>query len=278
MALEAIVKSLDDIPEGLTVRELFSERNGQFELTGVSGVKTQADIDRMNVGLTKERDDHKATKAKLSAWGDLDPAVAIPLIDRIPELEAAAKEGGIDEEKMNELVEGRIKTRFAPIERENIALRAQNEELTGVVTGFQQKETQRTIHDSVRAACVETKVLDTAQEDALFLAERMFEVREDDGKVVTKDGVGVTPGILAHDWLTEMQAKRPHWWAPSSGGGAGGSGGQGGPAGKNPWTAENWNMTLQGQYVKEHGIEKATAAAKAAGTEFGSPTPPPAKK
>lgn len=275
MALEAIHKAIEDIPE--QYRDLYSERNGQFELTGIAGVKTQADVDRLSVSLQKERDDHKGTKTKFQVWGDLDYEETVSKLDKIPELEAAAKEGGIDEEKMNELVEGRIKTRMAPMERENITLKTALDESNGIVGDFRAKETKRTIHDSVREACIETKVLDTAQEDALFLAERMFEVREDDGLVVTKDGVGVTPGIRAADWLTEMQQKRPHWWPASQGGGAGGGGaGSFGP-GNNPWSAENWNVTEQSKYVKEHGGEKAAQAAKSAGSYVGS-IHPPAKK
>jgi len=47
MGLEAIHKTLEEIPE--QYRDLYSERNGQFELTGISGVKTQADVDRLSV-------------------------------------------------------------------------------------------------------------------------------------------------------------------------------------------------------------------------------------
>lgn len=274
MALEAIHKAIEDIPEEF--RSLYSERNGQFELTGIAGIKTQADVDRLSVSLGKERDDHKATKTKFQVWGDLDYEETIGKLDRIPELEAAAKDGGIDEEKMSELVEGRLASRLAPVERENAQLKTQLDESLGIITDFRTKETRRTIHDSVREACIEAKVLDTAQEDALFLAERMFEIREDDGLVVTKDGIGVTPGIRAQDWLTEMQSKRPHWWPASQGGGAGGSGG-GHFTGNNPWSAENWNVTEQSKYVKEHGGEKAASAAKAVGSFVGS-IHPPAKK
>lgn len=277
MALEAIHKAIDDIPE--EYRPLYSERNGQFELTGIAGVKTQADVDRLTVAIDKERTDHKETKAKLTPWGEMDFEATQKSLDRIPELEAAAGDKGIDEEKMNELVEGRITTRLAPIERENATLKTQLGEATEVIGDFRNKETKRTIHDSVRAACIESKVLDVAHEDALFLAERVFEIREDDGKVVTKDGVGVTPGILAQDWLTEMGTKRPHWWAPSEGGGAGGGGGGGIPGGgKNPWAADNWNITNQSLYAKEHGTEKAMATAKAAGSSLGAIHPPVKKK
>lgn len=270
MGLEAIYKNIEDVPE--QYRDLYSERNGQFELTGINGVKTQADVDRLSTALTKERDDHKATKTKFQVWGDLDYEETIAKLDKIPELEAAAKDGGVDEEKMNELVEARIKTRIAPIERKLEQATTALAEKDATISEYSAKETKRTIHDSVREALVETKVLDVAHEDALSLAERIFEVGED-GRVTVKDNVGYTPGIGPKDFLGEIQAKRPHWWAPSQGGGAGGGGG-GGIKGDNPWSKAGWNLTKQGAFTREHGVEKATEAAKLAGSTFGATHPP----
>lgn len=44
----------------------------------------------------------------------------------------------------------------------------------------------------------------------------------------------------------------------------------------NPWSAEFWNLTQQGMYVRAHGIELARTKAKQAGAVFGAarPTPP----
>lgn len=272
MGLEAIHKDINDIPE--QYRDLYSERNGQFELTGVVGIKTQADVDKLNVAISKEREAHKLTKLKANIWGDLEYQDTITKLDRIPELEAAAEEGGIDEVKMNELVEGRMKTRLAPIERENLQLKSAAAESDGVILKLQNKERKRLIRDKVHAVCVDAKILNTACGDALFLAESVFEIREDDGEIVTRDRVDVTPGIRAEDWLNEMRPKKPHWWPPSHGGGAGGSNGNSSYLGDNPWTAENWSATNQGFYLRQHGSDKANAAAKAAGSFFGSAVPP----
>lgn len=275
MALEAIMKSLDDIPE--QYRDLYSQRNDQYELTGVAGVKTAADVERVQVALNKERDDHKATRAKFAPFAEWDHEEVQAKLDRYPELETLAAGGQIDEEKIEGIVQGRLKTLEAPLNRRIQELETANSELTEANTTYAQAERTRKIRDNVGAALVEAKVLDVAREDALFLAERIFEVREDDGAVVTKDGVGVTPGIKAQDWLGEIQEKRPHWWGPSEGGGAGGGSGSTVPS-KNPWSAEHWNLTLQGQYLKEHGQEKAARVAKAAGSQLGAITPPAPKK
>lgn len=34
----------------------------------------------------------------------------------------------------------------------------------------------------------------------------------------------------------------------------------------NPWLPDEWNLTAQGQYVVQHGLEAAHKAAQAAGT------------
>jgi hypothetical protein len=267
MALKAVVDSVDDLPED--VKAEYVERDGKFHLQ-VEGMKTQADIDRLQSALTKERNDHKAIKEKFSVLGDRDPTEVVTLLDRIPELEAAAQ-GKLDDEKINQIVETRVKSKIAPVERERDQLKTQLAEKDGLIEGFTTKEKTRTIHDKVRAAAAKAKVLPEALDDALLLADRQFEVDES-GNVVTKDGVGVTPGVDPEVWFTDLQQKRPHWWGPSQGGGAGGSGkGSGGTA--NPWSHDNWNMTEQGRIYKENPT-RAEQLAKAAGTKIGGQRPP----
>lgn len=269
MAIKALVDKLDDVPE--QYRDLYTEKNGKFELTGVEGMKTQADIDRVQAGLAKERTEHKATKTALSAWGDRKADEVIAILDRVPELEAAAA-GKLDENKINTMVESRVGSKLAPVQRQVATLTANLAEKDAIIAGYQTKERTRSIHDGVRDAISKTKGFQaSAAEDALMLAERMFEVNED-GKVVTKDGVGVTPGVDAVVWLTDMQQKRPHWWGPTEGGGAGGSGNGNREGGDNPFTAANWNMTKQGEILRANPT-RAEQLARAAGTTVGGPKP-----
>lgn len=267
MGLKAVVETLDDVPEHF--RELYTEKGGKFEITGIDGMKTQADVDRLQTSLSKERLDHKGTKEKFAVFGDRKPEDVLNLLDRIPELEAAAA-GKLDDAAINKLVEGRIATKLAPLEREKGTLAQRVQELTGVVGQYQTKEKTRSVHDEVRRAATSAKVLPEAMEDALMLAERVFEVSED-GRVTAKDGVGCTPGIDPVVWLTDLQSKRPHWWGPSQGGGASGNRGGGG-GGSNPWTADAWNMTEQGKLMRENPT-RAEQMAKSAGTTIGGKKP-----
>lgn len=270
MALKAVLDSIDDLPED--VKKEYVEKNGKFELQ-VEGMKTQGDVDRLQSALTKERNDHKAVRERLGLLGERKIEDVLSQLDRIPELEAAAA-GKLDEKQLDQLVEGRIRTKLAPIERERDQLRGQLGEKDKIIEGYTVKERTRMIHDAVRSAASSVKLLPEALEDALMLAERVFEVGED-GKVTTRDNVGVTPGVDPTVWFSDLQNKRPHWWGPSQGGGAGGNrGGSGG--GANPWSAEGWNMTAQGQILKENAT-RAEQLAKAAGTTIGGPRPQPRK-
>ncbi len=278
MALNAIMDSLEGLSEEMAA--LYTEKNGKFELTGIAGVKTQADIDRLQTSLHKAQGDNKELRDKFKPWAELNHEEVMANLDRLPELEAAAK-GNLDEAQIEEMVtrrvDGTLNSRTAPLDREIKQLREERDQLLEENTGLKAGNIKRKIHDDLRSHMTKSKVIPEAQEDVLMLSERIFEVREDDGAVVTRDGVGVTPGISADVWLTEMQDKRPHWWPGSGGGGAGGSGRPSGGMGQNPWSNENWNMTKQSAYVREHGMEKAEQMAKAAGTKVGGLKPQPKK-
>ena len=279
MAILAVYDKEEDVPE--THKELFTEREGKWELTGVTGIKTEADVTRIQVSLKKERDDHKETKTKLAVWGDLDYDDTRGKLDKYPELEAAAADK-IDEAKMQELVENRVKsqlnTHTAPLKQQVDSLTSERDLLATANTELLGEKRTRTIHDKVRGDLNTAKVIPEAHEDALMLADRIFEIREEDGMIVTRDQVGVTPGITPDIWLSEIKNRRPHWWAPSQGGGAGGGFNGPGNTGDNPFTHDNWNLTKQGEILKAEGAEKAEQLAKAAGTTVGGTRPTAPKK
>jgi hypothetical protein len=251
------------------VRHLYKKSGEKFVLIGAGEMKSSQDVVNVQESLRKEREDHKATKRKLAAFGDMDPEEVHAKLDRFDELEAAAG-GKIDETKINEMVESRIKSKTAPLQRELDVIKKERDELKGTISEHQAKEVRRLIHDTIRTAATTAKIRDTALADAQLLAENIFMVDEN-GRVITKDGIsGVTPGIDPTVWLTEAKNTRPHWWPESQGVGA--KGGQGGAGGNNPFSADNWNMTEQGKLVRENP-ERAAQMAKAAGTTVGGPRP-----
>lgn len=268
--LKAIYKTQDEIPE--QYRDLFTEKNGQWELTKIEGVKTTADVERVQQAAAQERTDHTETKAKLKtytdAFGDRDVKEINADLDRIPELEAKST-GEIDQEKIDNLVDARVRREVAPIQRELDQMKEANATLTTENEGFKTANTSRSIKDALREAGTEAKMTAAAMDD-LMMYEGQFEF-DAAGVLVTKEGAILPAGLEPSAFVTEMKEKRPHWWAPSEGGGAGGNLG-GAPGGENPFSHKNWNMTKQGE-IQRSDPAKAEQLAKAAGTTVGGPRP-----
>lgn len=271
MAIKAVYDNREDVPE--QHEDLYEERHGKWRLKKIEGMATQADIDRVQTSLEQERKDHKETKGKLEKLGplvDLDPAEVVAKLDKYPELEAAA-DGKLDGDKISELADKRVAAKLAPVERERDQLRTRAEELEAQNTELNGSITKGKIERGVRRAAETAKVVPTALDDVVMMADRLFEVL-DDGTLATRDNVGVTPGIAPEIWLSDMQESRPHWWPASVGGGAGGSG-KGGTFAKNPWAKEHWNLTEQGKVVAEKGLATAEQYAANAGSKVGATRP-----
>lgn len=274
--LEIEYDSVDAVPE--VFRPLYTEQDGKAVLTGVNGMKTAKDVLNVQEALRKERADHTAAKEALKPWKTLgdDPTELQSKLDRIAELEAAAG-GKLDDEAISKMVEARIGQKTAPLER-------QLRDTSTTLETIQQENAQlkntlvtRDRNDVVRAVATEMKVLPTAIPDVEMLAGVYLERDDTSGEFIVKaDAKGVTPGADVKQFLKEMQNQRPHWWPHSQGGGAGGGKGFG-QSDDNPWSTKGWNMTKQGQYVREHGMAEAEKAAKAAGSKVGATRPPATK-
>lgn len=274
----AIYDSKDDIPESIeNFRDLFVEKDGKFELTGFAGLKTEADVSRVQSFLNEERNKHKETKDRLRPWADLNYDEIQAKLDRIPELEAAA-EGKLDDAKIDELAknraDGMIRTKTAPLERDLNRAITERDELRARVAEFEQRETYRRLEDELRPLLVEAKIFPEFHEDALLYARQHLAPSEDGAGFFAKEGLdGVTHGNTPKDWLAELLERRPRWRPESVGGGGKGSGG-GSFGGSNPWKAGSWSLTEQGKVVKERGVEVARRMASAAGSQLGATRPP----
>jgi len=269
--LELEYDALETVPEAF--RSLYTENNGKFVLTGINGIKTQGDVDRVMGSLTKERNDHNLVKVSLKAWGDLKPDTVRAELDRIEEYKVAAA-GKLDDEGINKIVTSRLNQQIAPLNRSleelgaNFAL-SQEENKT-----LKSTMNSRDRNDVIRGIAAEMKAHGTAMPDIEMAASLMLEKAEN-GQWIAKDGISnITPGLDIRGWLKEMQKQRPHWWPESAGGGAGG-GGSGTFTGVNPFTTEGWNITQQMAIVRDKGTEIADRMARAAGTTVGGAKPRP---
>lgn len=266
MKLKAVVEKLDEVDS--KYHELYEEKNGKWELTGVEGMRTEADVTRLQSALTKERGDHKATKETLKKFDGLDADEVREKLDKIPELEEAAK-GKLDDAKINELVEKRVTSRVASVEREKKKLETDLHTANKSIEDFQRRERTGKITEAVRAAATKAQLVPSAIDDAIILSERVLDIDET-GNISVKPGSGFTEGVGVDILFTELKEKRPHWWPASSGGGS--RGGGGGTGADNPWTAANWNLTKQGEILRTDR-NRAEQMAKSAGTTIGGPKP-----
>lgn len=256
----------EDIPAGF--ESLYEEKNGEWHLTQVEGLKTEADVSAVHEALRKEREDHKSTKLKLKPLGELSAEEVMAKLDRIAELEQAAS-GKLDEKAIDQIVETRIQSRLNPVLRERDSLKTEVGEKEKKIAEYEQNEMARALESEIRKAAA-GKLNPGAVEDAILLGSRVL-VRED-GKFVTRTGVGVTPGLDVATWLSDILPTKPHWGLESVGGGALGSTGSR-VAGDNPFSADGWNLTKQGEVIKTLGMAQAEKLAKAAGTTVGGKRP-----
>lgn len=272
--LELFYNSADEIPDGFA--DLYTEKDGKWHLTGIKGMKTETDTNKLSKSLREERDAHKKTKDKLAKLGgdDVDIDEVVGQLDELEDLRARieAGEGGkVDEKKLEELVEARMKRELRPLERERDQLKSRNQELEGENGTLKTTINNGTIESRLRELATGENVVGSAMDDIVFMGTHMFEVAED-GAIVAREGArGVEAGITPDIWLTDMREKRPHWWPASQGGGAGG-GKDGISGGANPWGAKTWDMEAQGAMVRGDRA-KAERLAKAAGSKIGATKP-----
>lgn len=278
MAIKFRYDSKDDVPEAHAA--LYTEVDGGWELTGVTGIKTTKDTERLQTSLNKERTAHKATKAKLKDWDGLEHDEVVEQLDRIHELEAAAG-GKLDAAKIDELAskkaDAKVKTATAPLERQITKLTESNTELTTANTSLTADAGTRSMQDALRPLMAKAGVRPEHHDDVFLYANRDIE-RSEEGAFTAKSSSKVAPGADLEGWLSDMVESRPGWLPASAGAGAK-PGTAGGGSAKSAFTHDGWNMGAQGAYLTEHGQEKAEAMALAAGSpKLGVKPPPPTVK
>ncbi|KKN34449.1 hypothetical protein LCGC14_0793480 [marine sediment metagenome] len=266
MSLQAVVENLDGVDEAF--HSLYTERDGKFEITGIEGMRTSADVDRVQEALRKERTVSSGYKTKLGGFGDRTPEAIEELDHQIEDLntqlDGLKREGGPNEEDLNKLVETRSVARIRPIERNLLKVSKQLEEITGERNALASERTRGSVIAAVERAAqskdvlVEKEVL--ASGDIADWAARAFEIV--DGEIVSREGVpGVSQGLTPDQVFLDMKetGTRSYWFGATKGAGA--SGGKGGDmqSGENPFainkeTGRPNNMTKAGQLLKSDPV------------------------
>lgn len=276
MALKLSYEKQEDIPEAY--RDLFEEKNGKWELTGIEGLKTQKDVDAQKSAADKERklrvemQDKLKRYEKLHDVQDLDVDALLTAREELEETkkqlaDLTSSSGKVGETKklIDEAVAAERQRNERALKQEQAAHAATKKTLAdeqGRVTQLDGTIRKGKIEAELSRAGAAAKLRPEAMSDLLRYSDA-FEV-DDEGKVVTKDGVGFTPGIDAASWLTDLKSQKVHWWPESTGGGARGSGGNAGGNGKNPFAKGSFDIMGINRLVKEDPA-RAMREAKAAG-------------
>lgn len=265
--LKPVLAKIDEVDE--KYRDLYTQQGEKWVFSGLEGVKTQADIDRLNTAIAAERTAHTKTKTdlktatdKLAVWEELDPEDVKGKLEKLDTYETGNKVPELAKNfeatvasRVAQVVEGKVKAETTKLQRQLDDEKRKTNELTTQVGDFSVRENTRTVHDSIRAEATKAKVLPEAIGDLLLVAGQ--ELKLVDGRVVTEDGRDSAAVI------EDYKAKRPYFWPTAVGAGASGSGPGGGLDGENPFKRENWSQTKIGQLVQKNPAQAAKLAEQA---------------
>ena len=251
MALKFKFKTKDEIPAEHLPH--YAERDGAWVLD-VDGAVEKSKLDEFrnsNVSLIKERDDLK------KRYEGIDPDAVKALADEQRQLEEENLLNGsphpnplpsAEREKIEKVVENRIKGVKADLEKQIATLSGERDALTGRLTSIQ-------IDQGVLTVATKRGLRPTAIPDITARARSIFRLVngvptafEADGKALRYGKDGLTPMTL-EEWVDAQVSEAPHLFESNAGGGAAGngSGGVGGSKAsvKNPFRKESWNLTEQ---------------------------------
>lgn len=252
--LKAIYESSEEIPEGYA--DLYVERDGKFELAEVEGIKTTADIERLDKALKAERAEHAKTKTRVKAFGAYTPEQIEEMTTQLEEMKAQLEAGGKpDAAALDKLVEAKLPAHLKPLQRKIEELQAEREALATENQGLKGDKIRRGLRDLVTLTLGTKKMQSVdrrAEPDIELWAERVLTLDED-GKFVTKEGVGLTPGMSLEEALIEVQASgvRPLWFKGNTPAGAQDGGDKKVVSGgDNPFDAKTWSSTKAASIVK----------------------------
>ena len=227
MALKAILESKEEIPAG--TESYYEEKDGKFHLS-VEGFTEKSRLDEFresNISLKKQMED---IQSQLSQHEGIDPVQAREALEKVKGLEnkELLEKGQFEEILKNKEVEygGKI---------EQLTKHAQAIQTAVNEVGSPQS---------------------SAIADILARAKNSWQI-DDKGVLFCVDGSGKArysekgdTYLSPQEWAKELVQSAPHLFVSSVGGGANGSG-TGKVSGDNPWLKENFNLTKQGQIMKD---------------------------
>jgi hypothetical protein len=215
MGIEMSYGSLDDIPE-MSVKELFTEKDGKMVFTGIEGVKTSEDVSKLEEALRKERSDHQASREKAKS-----DAEAVKDLESKYELLKTQKGESQDSEELQKLFEIRLENKTKELTDANALLKSENETFKSKEADLRKSTELRKYFDGKI-----DKVFQPQVEKLLFNELSL----QADNSLMTSDGSEYGVGLNAEALVSKFAETNTHFAPRNSGGDA--QGGSNKPATK----------------------------------------------
>lgn len=187
------------------VAALYSEQDGKFYLTGISGVSPKTKVDEFRTGNIELTN-------RLKAYEGIDPKAHKAMTTELEDLRTKLEKSKVDDEQIDKIVANRTKQlqeEFAGKETEyQTTIDTQGRQLESLI-----------IDGQVKSAAVEHKIRDSALEDVILRAKTVYKIAEGkavgykDGEVIY-DATGNNP-LPIGDWVKGLVNSAPHLFQDS---------------------------------------------------------------
>lgn len=279
--LPYVVPTLDEVPETLQDYYVESEDGASFRLL-VNDVVQKNKFDEFRTNNTNLNKEKAELERQLTVYRTIneDPDVLRKDYDELGKLRQRVKDKDLiaqtDFEKAVEMRTAEMKSATeGQIRALSEALNKTQAERDSAIRENEQIIISRAITDAALAANAVPgaipDILDRAHRDGWTLNDRKQPIMIRNGEVVFGEN-GVDP-LTPKEWSTRSLRDSAPWFFNQSGG-TGALGARLEGSNVNPWTADNWNLTKQSEYIAKEGMQKAEIMAQVAGSTVNAVHPP----
>lgn len=228
MALRREYATADEIPAEL--KALYVEKDGKFLLDVDGGVAGPDQAGALDKERKRARELEKTLNDLRKNLEGLDPAKAREALATLRQLEEKGDLAELPEAlqtKVDAIVRKRTERMAADYQEKLAAAEGQVKTLNGRLE-------ELLIDNGLRTAAAKSGVKPSAIDDVVLYGRTQWKL-DKDGKPVPMKGDEVLYGkdgktpMSPDEWLADRSTDRPHWFEPSTGGGAKGSGARPGP-------------------------------------------------
>lgn len=215
----------EDIPQAF--QDLYTEKNGEWVLTGIEGIVSQAEFIEFRDNNRALNAQVRELKTKLDGFGDVTPEAVQGLQTQITDLTKKLEQGGGGGggKQVQELT-AQLEAMTKKIEGMQTQYDTQLNTLTGERDQARVQLQNNLISDAVQSASLAKGVRKTALEDVKLRAQGHFKVQDGKVVVVGQDGQPryseKKPSELmsAEEWVGTLEASASHLFESSGGGGS----------------------------------------------------------